>query len=454
MISRIFEWMRSTLLTVAAVGLIPHNTLWVSPRARAPALCVLPPLPSEAKAPKQLVGNVVPTTSGISSPMTTTGERGPAVVPMTDNDRGAATDGEYQRGILTVGGITLLFASNSPAIHAAFANSDLTPPVLLLNAAVSVVALTGLLFGGRLLEDSTPLPSTLEATASTAFDARSLRAGVELGSYKMLGTTANIYGLSLTSADHGAFLIQLTTLIVPVVQGIRGVPVPRRIWTAIALAIGGVALFTTDPNSAGASLQGDGLCVLAALLYATYDLRLFHWGRRVTPLPLITTKIFTQAVLSVGTLVALGAEEARDYITSALASPDESFNLVVGVVVWCGVAVNAIAPFLQVNGTDPHPHPRPRPCPHPPPPPSPSPSTPTLALILTLTLTLPPGGRPAGGWPRASPGLVCVAAAVGSASLARAAPRDGRRCRLRGRHPLPSRRLPRRHRARAQPRLR
>jgi len=282
--------------------------------------------------------------------MTTTGEREPAVVPMADSARGAATDGEYQRGILTVGGITLLFASNSPAIHAAFANSDLTPPVLLLNAAVSVVALTGLLFGGRLLEDSTPLPSTLEATASTDFDARSLRAGVELGSYKMLGTTANIYGLSLTSADHGAFLIQLTTLIVPVVQGIRGVPVPPRIWTAIALAIGGVALFTTDPNSAGASLQGDGLCVLAALLYATYDLRLFHWGRRVTPLPLITTKIFTQAVLSVGTLVALGAEEARDYLTSALASPDESFNLVVGVVVWCGVAVNAIAPFLQVGG--------------------------------------------------------------------------------------------------------
>ena len=46
--------------------------------------------------------------------------------------------------------------------------------------------------------------------------------GVELGIWKTLGTTANLYGLSLTSADHGALLIQLTTLIAPLVQGSWG----------------------------------------------------------------------------------------------------------------------------------------------------------------------------------------------------------------------------------------
>ena len=40
-------------------------------------------------------------------------------------------------------------------------------------------------------------------------DAVALRAGLELGLWKSLATTANIAGLSLTTADHGAFLIQV-----------------------------------------------------------------------------------------------------------------------------------------------------------------------------------------------------------------------------------------------------
>lgn len=261
-----------------------------------------------------------------------------------------ATTNEYRRGLLTVSAITVLFASNSPAVHSAFANTAVAPPVLLLNAAVSLVALTGLLFGGELLASSTPLASTLEATASTAIDKTSIRAGLELGIWKMLGTVANLYGLSLTSADHGAFLIQLTTLIVPVAQGASGVPIPRQVWYAIGLAICGVFLFTQDPDSSGASLQGDGLCVLAACLYATYDLRLFKWGKLVTPLPLITTKIFTQAMLSILLLLGVGApSEAIRYMSDALASPDD-LRLLSFITLWCGITVNAIAPFLQVGG--------------------------------------------------------------------------------------------------------
>jgi len=64
------------------------------------------------------------------------------------------------------------------------------------------------------------------------------------------------YGLSLTSAAHGAFLIQLTTLIVPLAQGLQGVPIPRRVWTAIGLAVAGVALFTQDPGAAPTAASG------------------------------------------------------------------------------------------------------------------------------------------------------------------------------------------------------
>ena len=64
-------------------------------------------------------------------------------------------------------------------------------------------------------------------------------AGAELGLENMLGTTANIYGLSQTSLDHGTFLTQLTTLLVTTAQGMMGVPT-ERICTAIRLPLAGV----------------------------------------------------------------------------------------------------------------------------------------------------------------------------------------------------------------------
>ena len=177
----------------------------------------------------------------------------------------------------------------------------------------------------------------------------------------MLGTTANLYGLSLTTADQGAFLIQLTTLIVPVVQGIMGVPIPERIWTAVALALSGVFLFTRDsigeaavglidPNNV---LYGDCLCIVAAIFYATYDLRLFEWGKKVQPLKLIRNKITVQAGLSIALVLALGWNESYEYVTTILSGGEDAISdlWLVGLAsLWSGLAINAIAPFLQVGG--------------------------------------------------------------------------------------------------------
>ena len=183
---------------------------------------------------------------------------------------------------------------------------------------------------------------------ATLAGSSSIIAGAELGLWKTMGTTANIYGLSLTSSDHGAFLIQLTTLIVPAAQGISGVPIPKRIWTAIGLALAGVFMFTQDPSQSDcASLQGDLICALAAIFYATYDLRLFKWGKVVPTDQLITTKMFTQSLLSFGLLAILGREETFDFISQA---SHHDLELVGLVSLWSGLAVNCIAPYLQVSG--------------------------------------------------------------------------------------------------------
>lgn len=304
----------------------------------------------------------------------------------------AATN-DYRRGLLTIGFCTLVFASMTPVMHAALDGAQ-APPVLLLNAAVSVIAYLFLGLAGPLLEQMIPLPSSLvgpekqvatitpavmksafskdwfgSQTTTTTTSSTALRAGLELGLWKFLGTTANLYGLSYTTSDHGAFLIQLTTLIVPVVQGLQGVPIPQRIQTSVALALAGVALFTQDHGSYVAAaaaaeatttlssspslLLGDALCVLAACFYATYDLRLFGWGKQVAPRELITNKIATQAALSVGLLLAAPGAwlQAQEFVTSRSSSGILSDSgTLLALIAWSGIMVNAIVPFLQVGG--------------------------------------------------------------------------------------------------------
>lgn len=74
---------------------------------------------------------------------------------------------EYRRGLWTIGFCTLVFASLSPAMHAALSSSSssnaLACPVILLNAAVSVVACATLTLAGPRLEALIPPPSTLLA---------------------------------------------------------------------------------------------------------------------------------------------------------------------------------------------------------------------------------------------------------------------------------------------------
>ena len=97
----------------------------------------------------------------------------------------------------------------------------------------------------------------------------------------------------------------------PVVQGLQGVPIPKRIWSAVGLALLGLAVFTADPASSESTAVGDAACIAAAVCYALH-LRLFVWGRRVT-LRLITTKVAAQAALSIVCLALLGTTSTADF---------------------------------------------------------------------------------------------------------------------------------------------
>jgi drug/metabolite transporter (DMT)-like permease len=62
---------------------------------------------------------------------------------------------------------------------------------------------------------------------------------------------------------------------------------------------------------------------------------------------LITTKMVTQSLLSIGLLVALGQDETQTFISQVSLS---DLQLISAVVIWSGLAVNCLAPYLQVSG--------------------------------------------------------------------------------------------------------
>jgi drug/metabolite transporter (DMT)-like permease len=168
------------------------------------------------------------------------------------------------------------------------------------------------------------------------------------------GTTCHIYGMALTTANHGAFLLQLTTLIVPVIQGIRGEKIPKQIQLGVVLAFAGIVAFTQDPSGAtsgdvimdAAEIQkGDSLVLGAAFFYSLYDIQTYYWGREVPRTELVTIKIGFQAILSVILCTVAVRTEVMDYIA---AGPD--WQVVIPVVLWSGLIVNALATFLQVGG--------------------------------------------------------------------------------------------------------
>ena len=166
------------------------------------------------------------------------------------------------------------------------------------------------------------------------------------------GTTAHIFGMSLTSANHGAFLLQMTTLIVPVVQGLRGAEkIPMQIRVSIGLALAGIVAFTQDPATEADVKDpmqqriGDGLVLTAAFLYSLYDIQTYYWGRVVPRTELVTIKIGFQAIFSCVLCLALSWKESLEYMARAT-----DWDLVIPTILWSGLIVNALATFLQVGG--------------------------------------------------------------------------------------------------------
>jgi drug/metabolite transporter (DMT)-like permease len=236
----------------------------------------------------------------------------------------------------------------------------------LANYVVSSIALSiaSLLFSRRSRGDASPAISGGNDTSSSdkvgAEDKLALRAGLELGAYLFLGSCFQLFGMRTTSASRGAFIVQLTTVITPILASLLSgrKPTPTELGGCL-LAFGGVALLVGESgaNAATAStLGGEALIAISAVFYSLHVVRLSRLAPGLKPLKLARAKElarFAYAGIALLTAVLFSPAQAAAlsaFIENAVASPVASAGGAAAVVLWTGVVTTAFPTWAQSFG--------------------------------------------------------------------------------------------------------
>ena len=150
--------------------------------------------------------------------------------------------------------VPVAWGTYAPAVKAVYA-LPAPPPGVVFSLAYYVVALACLGAVAAPRRSRNPLP---------------YRAGGELGLYLFLGNLFQVVGLETVSADAAAFLVQTTTVLVPVLEArVTGKAVAGATYRNCAVAFLGVAVLCGEGLETGAApAAGDLLILCAALLYS------------------------------------------------------------------------------------------------------------------------------------------------------------------------------------------
>lgn len=246
---------------------------------------------------------------------------------------------------LLINAVPFLWGTYGPAAKLL---QSLTPAISpsLLNLATFLAALLTI----------TPLTYIDDNDSST-----SRAPGIELGTYLYFGTCLQVLGLNVTSASRAAFLVQLSTVFVPVMEVLIGRHVPVHVFFTSGIAILGTCILALEANTTSALSanviaafnMGDVLSIAAAILYSLYVVRLEVLSDRVgRALSLVKVKIQTQVALSALTaaaLYAVGDVDSMSYISALPLSWNDGL-LTVACIAWIGAGSTALANWFQVVG--------------------------------------------------------------------------------------------------------
>jgi len=318
---------------------------------------------------------------------------------------------DYQRtiGILVLLTVPICWGTYGVVVKFVY---QLQPPVpgLLFSAAYYSVAAVTLLFLSALSSqqkhlltaenkevecpkaiDSSSFSNDYSATRWDSMIPVQVSGGLELGSYLILGNSLQVTGLQTVPADRAAFLVQLTTIIVPILQAIFArslTSISTRTWIACFIAFFGVVTMELDGRFDSATAKsvtqpldilswipplslevGDILLVLSSVAYSFHVLRLQKYATQMKPLTLATSKAVVESILSVlmvlilfflydPTITSFSNSMSKDMVdffsvatseSNFFSSLDQTRQLV-GAVLWTGIITCAYTIYAQSFG--------------------------------------------------------------------------------------------------------
>jgi drug/metabolite transporter (DMT)-like permease len=144
--------------------------------------------------------------------------------------------------------------------------------------------------------------------------------GLELGGYLFIGNCLQVIGLKTVPSDRAGFLVQLTTVMVPVAEALFAgnlFAVPGRTWFSCLLAFSGICVMNLDGIGEGSFASilmafqsftpGDTLILFAAVLYTLHVVQLGRYAKETTPMKLAASKATVETFFSAGLVFALMA---------------------------------------------------------------------------------------------------------------------------------------------------
>lgn len=241
---------------------------------------------------------------------------------------------EKALGVLVLLTVPLAWGTYAPVVKYVY---EMDPPVpgFVFSTAYYLIASASLLTLMSISSSSTTITDEEPPDSSSENESMSLpiQGGVELGSYLFLGNCLQVVGLETVPADRAAFLVQLTTIMVPIFQAAFArdvLAISLKTWVACLLAFSGVIIMGFDGKelSLAADLAaadstttsstvtvfapltsslsavadtfsgGDVLIILAAVAYTMHVVRLGKYAQSTTPLQLAASKASWEAILS------------------------------------------------------------------------------------------------------------------------------------------------------------
>ena len=217
-------------------------------------------------------------------------------------------------------------------------------------------------------------PSTSSSSSPTSSSQLLLRAGSELGAWLFVGSSLQLYGLQFTNAAKAPFLVQLTTIFVPVIESIL---LRRRLssltWIACLLGLVGVCVLSSGDfgalfegltsviaPSSTQEILGDACCALSAVFFSIHVVRLGRFASSLPPVSLACVKAGTQVALctitwAIGALLGYWSAspsllEPATGTSAAAAAPSAAMLVVLGVVLWNGLVPSAFTVWAQSFG--------------------------------------------------------------------------------------------------------